>query len=83
MFENTKEKIKDVIVESLNLDIEANEIGDEMELFGKELGLDSVDALELILGLEMEFDIKIPPGQNEKFKNVTCLTGMVLELQGC
>jgi len=57
-------KTKDVktkIIEGLNLeDITAEELEDDMALFGDEgLGLDSVDAIELTLILEKEFGVKI------------------------
>jgi acyl carrier protein len=53
-------RIKRLIVERLKLEIEPSEIGDADPLFGGEgLGLDSIDALELVLGLEQEFGVKI------------------------
>lgn len=53
--------LKEKIISGLNLeDITADEIEDEMALFGDEgLGLDSVDAIELTLVLEREFGVKI------------------------
>lgn len=55
------EDVKTKIIEGLNLeDITADEIEDDMALFGEEgLGLDSVDAIELTLILEKEFGVKI------------------------
>jgi acyl carrier protein len=54
-----KDNIKRLIVERLKLEIEPSEIGDSDPLFGEGLGLDSIDALELVLGLEQEFGVKI------------------------
>jgi len=54
-----KERIKRILVERLRLDLEPREIGDSTPLFGAGLGLDSIDALELVLGLEQEFGVKI------------------------
>lgn len=54
-----KENIKRLIVERLKLEMEPSEIGDSDPLFGEGLGLDSIDALELVLGLEQEFGVKI------------------------
>lgn len=57
---DTRQKIKALIVESLQLDgVAAESIGDEQPLFGEGLGLDSVDALELVVALERSFGIKI------------------------
>jgi acyl carrier protein len=52
-------KVKDLIVRRLKLDIEPSSIQDDAPLFGEGLGLDSIDALELVLGLEQEFGIKV------------------------
>ena len=52
-------KVKDLIVRRLKLQIDPNSIDDAAPLFGDGLGLDSIDALELVLGLEQEFSIKV------------------------
>ena len=58
------EKLKVQIIEQLNLeDMEPEDIDAEEPLFGTGLGLDSIDALELIVLLEKEYGIKI---QNPK-----------------
>lgn len=58
------EKLKVQIIEQLNLeDMEAGDIDPEEPLFGNGMGLDSIDALELIVLLEKEYGIKI---QNPK-----------------
>lgn len=57
----TTQELKTKIIEGLNLeDITADEIEDDMALFGDDgLGLDSVDAIELTLVIEKEFGVKI------------------------
>ena len=53
-------ELKKHIVEYLNLlDIKPEEIKDEEPLFGPELGLDSIDSVELIVLLDREYGIKI------------------------
>lgn len=53
--------IKQMMVENLMLQITADEIGDEQALFGPgSLGLDSVDALQLVVALDKKYGLKIP-----------------------
>jgi len=53
-------ELKKHIVDYLNLlDIKPEDIKNDEELFGPELGLDSIDSVELIVLLEREYQIKI------------------------
>jgi acyl carrier protein len=55
-----REKLKKELIEQLNLeDLEPGDIETEAPLFGEGLGLDSIDALEIIVLLEKEYNIKI------------------------
>lgn len=54
-----KDSIKRLIVERLKLEVKPEEIGDDQPLFGEGLGLDSIDALELVLGIEQQFGVKV------------------------
>jgi acyl carrier protein len=56
-----KQEIKRLMVENLMLQIAPEEIGDQQMLFGPGgLGLDSVDALQLVVGLDKRYGLKIP-----------------------
>jgi len=55
-----KVKLKNMIVERLKLQVSPDEIDDTAPLFGEGLGLDSIDALELVVGLEQEFGVQVP-----------------------
>jgi len=57
----TSENFKKVLIEYLNLeDISPDELGDNDALFGEDgLGLDSVDAIELVLAVDKEYGVKI------------------------
>ncbi len=56
-----KGRIKALMVENLMLQVTAEEIGDDQPLFGPDsLGLDSVDALQLVVALDKNFGLKIP-----------------------
>ena len=53
--------IKQMMVENLMLQITCEEIADEQTLFGPgSLGLDSVDALQLVVALDKKYGLKIP-----------------------
>ncbi len=56
-----KERIKTLMVENLMLQVTAAEISDDLPLFGPGgLGLDSVDAQQLVVALDKNFGLKIP-----------------------
>jgi acyl carrier protein len=55
-----KEKIKSMMVENLMLQVTVSDIKDDLPLFGPgSLGLDSVDALQLVVALDKTFGLKI------------------------
>lgn len=54
-----KARIQRLIVDRLKLEVEPSSIVSDQPLFGEGLGLDSIDALELVLGVEQEFGVKI------------------------
>ena len=69
-------QLKSLIIESLNLEgITPERIEDGMPLFGEGLGLDSVDALELVLAIERHFGLEIQPHEMDRvvFTSVTTL----------
>lgn len=52
--------LKEQIIEQLNLqDVKPEDIGDDQALFGDGLGLDSIDALELIVLLQQKYKVKL------------------------
>jgi acyl carrier protein len=58
--EALKQELKSKIIEVLNLeDITVADINDNDALFGDGLGLDSIDALELIVMLDKDYGIKL------------------------
>ena len=63
-----KLQIKQVLVTSLRLTMNPADIADDIPLFGEGLGLDSIDALELVLEIERTFGVAI--GDQELGKRV-------------
>lgn len=64
---STFERVKKVVVEQLEVD--EKEITPEAS-FVDDLGADSLDVVELVMGLEEEFDIEIPDESAEKITTV-------------
>ena len=55
-----QEKLKKMIVEEMNVeDVTADEIDDDAPLFGEGLGLDSLDAIELVVLVKIRFGVEI------------------------
>jgi acyl carrier protein len=52
-------KLADLIVTTLNLEIEASEVDPEGPLYGEGLGLDSIDILEIALAISKAYGIKL------------------------
>jgi len=81
----TRARIKRVLIESLRLEgVGPEMIGDDDPLFGDGLGLDSVDALELVVALEKEYGLRIDSEQmnREDFASVAALASFVDKLAG-
>lgn len=67
--EALRQKIKEVMIDELMLEQSASEITDTIPIFGAGgLGLDSVDALQLVVGLEKHFGLKI--GNSDAAKGI-------------
>lgn len=76
------EKLKQLIITRLKLaDMTPEMIENDAPLFGEGLGLDSIDALELVLGLEKEFGVVIPDAEVGKkvFQSVRTMAQYVLD----
>ncbi len=70
-----------MMVENLMLQMSVAEIGDDQPLFGpNSLGLDSVDALQLVVGLDKHFGLKIPDPATAK-EVLKCINSMVAAVQ--
>lgn len=73
-------ELKNELIKVLNLEgVKPEDIGDDSELFGDGLGLDSIDALELIVLLEKNYGIKLkdPAQGKDIFKSVRTMAEYV------
>ncbi|MBS1982583.1 MAG: acyl carrier protein [Bdellovibrionales bacterium] len=64
---NIEEKVRNIIVEQLNVDAESVTADAS---FVEDLGADSLDIVELVMTMEEEFDLEIPDEDAEKIKSV-------------
>ena len=80
-----KSQLKEMMVTELMLQVPAAGIGDDTAIFGPDgLGLDSVDALQLVVALDKNFGLKIADTSEAKkiLQSVDTMAEAVLKLQG-
>ncbi len=80
-----KPKIKQVLIDELMLPQGIDEIGDDTPLFGPDgLGLDSVDALQLVVALEKHFGLKVADAEVAKkvLHSVNSIAEAIASAQG-
>lgn len=80
----TRAELKALIVKALNLDgITPESIADDAPLFDQGLGLDSVDALELVVAIEKKYKVKISETDTirDAFRSVATLSDYVASLR--
>ena len=78
----TTQTLKQTLIDSLSLeDIQPHNIADNDPLFNEGLGLDSVDAIELVVVLDNEYGIKFKDMDEAKkvFTSVEVLTNYINE----
>jgi acyl carrier protein len=78
-------RIKEMMVKNLMLQITADQISDDAPLFGPNgIGLDSIDALELAVGLEKNFGVSVPNSEiaTKVLRNVNTIHDYILEKRG-
>ncbi len=80
--EKIRETLKVKLIEQLSLeDITPEEITDDMPLFGEGLGLDSLDAVEIIVLLQRHFSVEVKDAQESReiFKTVNTLAEYIYQ----
>ncbi len=75
------ERIKQIIVKNLDLDRDPALIADDQPLFGRGLGLDSLDALEIVVSIEEEFGVTIHDDDVAVFGSVNKVADYILAQQ--
>ncbi len=73
-------RIRRMLVVSLNLRRKPEEIDPDTSLFGTGLSIDSIDAVEILVALEIEFGVKLPDpiDRRRALRSVNALVDLVL-----
>jgi acyl carrier protein len=82
MIEDLIPKVKQMIIDSLRIeDMSPDEIETDAALFGEGLGLDSIDALQLVVAMEKEFGVVVPDAATGSavFASVRSMAGYIAE----
>ena len=82
--DNLKAEIKKLLIDNLMLQVKPEEIADDTPLFGPGgLGLDSVDALQLVVALDKNYRLKIPDpaAAKDTLANVNSIAAAVAKLR--
>ncbi len=75
------ERVKSVLIERLNLNLSKEALSNDTILFGVGLGLDSIDALQLVVGLEAELGLSIPENQPNVLRSINTIVDFILSQQ--
>ena len=81
----TRDRLKKLVIEAMNFEgVTPDSIDDDAPLFGEDLGLDSVDALELVVTLEKEYGFRVESTEltREAFYSISTLATYVDRMCG-
>jgi acyl carrier protein len=74
-----EDRVKDIIVDQLG--VNADQVTPEAK-FVEDLGVDSLDTVELVMAFEEEFDIEVPDEEAEKLQSVGDVISYITSQQG-
>ena len=76
------QRVKTMLVESLDLEVRPEHIGDDQPLFGRGLELDSLDTLEIVVMFEEHLGVTITDDDRAAFGSVNRLVDFVVDALG-
>lgn len=74
--------IKEDLITRLNLPYEPEDLHEDVSLLGSGLGLDSLDALEVILGIEHAFGVKVADDNIGILRSINAIADYVIAARG-
>jgi acyl carrier protein len=73
--------LKEELIKRLNLPYKPEDLHEDISLLGAGLGLDSLDALEIVLCVENCFGVKIPDENTSVLRSINTIVDFVIEEQ--
>jgi len=73
------ERLKKTLIQKLMLQLDETELDNDTPLFGLGLNLDSIDTLEILVGVEEEFGISITDEDIAAFRSINTVVDCILE----
>jgi acyl carrier protein len=74
-------EIKEELADRLQLEVSPENIDDDTYLFGGGLQLDSIDSMEIIIGMQAKFGVEVPEGDVAPLRTINTLADLVEEHQ--
>jgi len=75
----TIDTLKEELIRRLNLPYKPEDLHEDISLLGAGLGLDSLDALEIVLCVENSFGIKIPDESTSVLRSINTIVDFIIE----
>jgi acyl carrier protein len=69
--------IKEDLIDRLQLEVRPDELDDDVFLFGGGLQLDSIDSMEIIIGMQARFGVDVPEGDMTALRTINTLADLV------
>lgn len=74
-------RVKRDLIQRLSLSYTEEDLHEDASLIGSGLGLDSLDALEIILGIEQEFKVKVEEGNISVLRSINTIVDYIIQQQ--